>query len=442
MITNRDELATTDTRDLALQCLEVGVEASDPTVVLTEAVSYENGVLKIGGQSYDLGSYNEVLVVGGGKASGEQARVLEDMLGARIDDGIVVTVSPLDLDHIDIRLGDHPVPSERGVAATNELLSLVREADEQTLIIALITGGGSALLPAPAGDVTLHDLQAVTRDLLASGATIQEINAVRKHLSAIKGGGLARAASPATVVSLLMSDVVGDDLSVIASGPTVPDSSTYEDARDLLRGHDIEPPTAIADRLEAGIRGNLPETPSPDDPVFEQVYNVLTADGATPIRAAVSFLSDHPYTPFFLSSRIRGESREAAKTMVGIGEEIRASAHPTSPPAVVLSGGETTVTIRGDGTGGPNQEFALSAAIEQSPGITIAAIDTDGIDGASDAAGGIIDASTVGAREEAQRALANNDAFPYLRDRTSAIMTGPTGTNVNDFRVMVVDPSD
>lgn len=440
MIRNRDQLATTNSRELALRCIEAGIAASDPAQVLDNAVTCTGDMLQINGTSFDLSAYEEVLVVGGGKASGEQARVIADMLGDTIDAGLVITRDDLSIAGITVRVGDHPVPSERGVTATAELLSLLEGANEETLVLALITGGGSALLPAPADGITLSDVQTVTEALLSSGATIHEINAVRKHLSAIKGGGLARAAAPATVVGLLMSDVVGDDLSVIASGPTVPDPTTFQDARDVLDRYAIDVSASIDQRLQDGIDGILPETPGPHDPVFDQVTNVLTADSATPIRAAMSFLEDQADDALFLSSRIQGESREAAKSMVAIGEEIRVSGHPCNPPVVVLSGGETTVTINGDGQGGPNQEFALSAAIAGSPGITIAAVDTDGIDGTSPAAGGIVDADTVTDVTAARDALADNDAYGYLRDHGAILETGPTGTNVNDFRVMVVEP--
>lgn len=439
MIRNREELATTEARELALGCLESGLEASDPVHVLQDAVSLDGSTLAIGESTYDLDAYERVLVVGGGKATGDQASALEKILGDRIDGGAIVTVEPVELADIDVHIGDHPVPSERGIEGTRAILDLLDGADDRTLVLGLITGGGSALLPAPADNVTLEDLQNVTEALLASGASIHEINAVRKHLSSIKGGGLARAASPATVVGLLMSDVVGDDLSVIASGPTVPDESTYDHAIGVLERYDIDPPKPVVHRLQAGARGELPETPTSSDAIFDRVTNHLTADGTTAVRAAKEHLASTRYNGLFLSSRIRGEAREAATSHIAIAEEIQATGHPVEPPAVVLSAGETTVTVRGDGDGGPNQEFALSAAIEQVPGVTLASIDTDGIDGASPAAGGLIDAGTVDDVDRARDALGANDAYPYLTAQNGAVETGPTGTNVNDFRVMVVE---
>lgn len=440
MIADRAVLAGTPERELALDCIEAGIEAADPARVLTEGLTRDESRLTIDGTVLDLADFDRVVVIGGGKAGGPMAATLETTLGDVIDDGIVVATEAATYGPIEVVAGDHPVPSDRGVAATERLLSLVDDATADTLVLVAISGGGSALLPAPASDVSLADLQAVTNDLLASGATIHEINAVRKHLSAIKGGQLAARARPATVHALLLSDVVGDDLSVIASGPTVPDPSTYTDALAVLETYDITPPTAVTDRLDAGTRGEVPETPGPDDPAFERVSNHLLADGGTAARAACDVGMDAGFTPLLLSTRIRGESREAALTHVAVAEEIRASGQPVEPPAVVISAGETTVTISGDGTGGPNQEFALRAAVELTDGATLAAVDTDGIDGASHAAGAIVDEETVTDRRTAMAALADNDATPYLQDRTGLLVTGETGTNVNDLRVMVVEP--
>lgn len=442
MIERRSELASTTARELALSCIEVGIEASDPKRVIEETVALEQDTLVVAGDEYDLAAYDEILVVGGGKASGRQAVALESILDDRIDDGVIVTVESVELESIGVRIGDHPVPSERGEAATRDVLARLTDTTADTLVIALITGGGSALLPAPTEGITLESLQEVTQSLLDSGATIHEINAVRKHLSDTKGGGLARTAAPAQVIGLLMSDVVGNDQSVIASGPTVADESTFKEAMDVLERYEIDILSGVRERLAAGVDGRIEETPGPGDPAFDRVSNYITADGTTPIRAAMAYLDTEAYTAHFLSSRIRGEAREAAKTHVAIGEEIRSTGHPIAPPAVVLSGGETTVTMRGNGQGGPNQEFVVSGALEGLDGITLAAIDTDGIDGASPAAGGIVDDTTLDDVGAARRALADNDVFSYLNQRNGVLKTGATGTNVNDFRVMVVDPVD
>ncbi|WP_135819855.1 glycerate kinase type-2 family protein [Halostella litorea] len=447
MTENRDALATTPARDVALACVEAGIEAGHPRTVVRDAVSLDGGTLRIrdaaGGEaSYDLDGYDEVVVLGGGNAAAHVAAALEAVLGDRIDGGVVVTDDPAGTERVTVREGDHPVPTERGVEGARAVLSAADDAGEGTLVLAAITGGGSALLPAPAGDVSLDDLRAVTDGLLASGADIGDINAVRKHLSALKGGRLARRAAPATVVSLVLSDVVGNDLSVIASGPTAPDGTTFAEALSVLDRYGVDAPASARERLERGAAGELAETPGPDDPAFDRVANHVVADGRTAIDAARDAAAERGYDPLVLSSRVRGEAREAAKTHVAVAEEARATGDPVSPPAVVLSGGETTVTVRGDGEGGPNQEFALSAALELAGGgseVAVAAVDTDGIDGATDAAGAVVDGATVDDADAARAALADNDAYPYLAARDALIRTGATGTNLNDLRALVVE---
>ncbi|WP_339103110.1 DUF4147 domain-containing protein [Haloterrigena salinisoli] len=452
MIEDRERAATTDARDLALECVETGIEAGHPRRVIREAVTVEGSetpaesrdggatgdTLRIGDDGYDLAAYDEVVVLGGGNAAAQVAAALEDALGDRIDGGVVVTDDPVETERVTVLEGDHPVPSERGVESTRELLAAADAADEGTLVLAAITGGGSALMPAPAGEVTLEALQETTNALLECGADIGEINAVRKHCSALKGGRLARRAAPATVVSLVLSDVVGNDLSVIASGPTAPDASTFDDALAVVDRYGIDVPDAVADRLERGADGEIDETPGPDDPAFETVSNHVVADGMTVLEAARDAAAERGYETLLLSSRVRGEAREAATTHVAVAEEVLATGTPVSTPAVILSGGETTVTVRGDGTGGPNQEFATSAALDLEGGITVAAVDTDGIDGATDVAGAIVDETTVDDAERARETLAANDVFPYLEERGELIRTGPTGTNLNDLRVLVV----
>ena len=439
MIENRTQLATTDARDVALACLEAGIDAGHPRRVIHEAITLEGETLHVADTTYDCSAYDEIVVLGGGNAAAHVAVALEDVLGDRIDRGVVVTDDPTETEHVTVCEGDHPVPSERGVAGTRRLLEAAGTADERTLVLAAITGGGSALMAAPAGELSLADLQATTDALLESGADIHEINAVRKHCSALKGGQLARRLAPATVVGILLSDVVGNDLSVIASGPVAPDESTFEDACSVIDRYDIDVPDAVADRLERGRAGGIPETPEADDPVFDRVSNHIVADGMTVLEAASDVAAERGYEPMILSARIRGEAREAATTHIAIGEEALATGTPLSPPAVFLSGGETTVTVTGDGTGGPNQEFATSAALSLEAELTVAAVDTDGIDGASDAAGGIVDAGTVDDDERAHTALATNDVAPYLAERNARIETGPTGTNLNDLRVIVVE---
>jgi glycerate 2-kinase len=439
MIRNRDQLATTPAHEAALACIEAGIEAARPARVMDEALERDGAELAVGDMTVDLDEYGEVVVVGGGKAAAQMAAAIEDVLGDRLTDGVVVTNDPQETNRITVVEGSHPTPNESGEEGARRVLTLADDATEETLVLCPISGGGSALLPAPAEDITLTELQSLTEDLLASGATIHEINAVRKHLSAIKGGQLAEAAAPATVHSLVLSDVVGDDLSVIASGPTVPDESTYADALDVLDRYAIQPSTAVEDHLDGGAAGRRPETPTTGDVAFERARLDVLANGFTALAAARPAAEGRGYTPVILSSRVEGEAREAAKTHVAIAEEALATGNPVSPPAVFLSGGETTVTVRQNGSGGPNQEFVLSSVLAiESADVVVASVDTDGKDGASDVAGALADRKTLDDRRQARTALAANDASPYLAERGATIETGTTGTNVNDLRVLVV----
>lgn len=423
----------------AAACLRDAIDAVLPDRVVRESVSLRGDTLAIGEESYDLSGFERVVVVGGGKAADGVADALEAVLGDRIDAGAVVTPTPGEGGRIERLPGDHPVPSERGVESARRLVELLDDADEDTLVLAVVTGGASAVIPTPAEGVSLTDLRATTDELLRSGADISELNAVRKHLSTLKGGGLARRAAPATVVGLVFSDVVGNDLGVIASGPTAPDETTYGDALSVLDRYDLSVPDSVRKRLERGGEGDLSETPTRGDGVFDSVRNHVLADGHTALSAAEETARERGYDAFVLSSRVRGEAREAAKTHAAVAEEIAATGDPVSPPAVVLSGGECTVTVRGDGEGGPNLEFCLSAARELETAAVVAAVDSDGEDGGTDVAGAVVDERTVESGDEAAAALADNDALPYLRARNALVRTGPTGTNVNDLRAVVVE---
>lgn len=441
MMDGRDALSGTPARETALACLEAGIAAAHPDRVLESRVALDGSRLRIADSTYELADFEEVVVIGAGKAAGGLAAGLEDLLGERLAGGAVVTDTPVETERIETFEGSHPVPSERGVAGARRVLECAREADERTLVLTVLTGGGSALLPAPADDVSLDNLQSVTRALLDSGARIEEINAVRKHLSSVKGGGLARAAAPATVVGLLVSDVVGDRLDAIASGPTVPDPTTFADALSVLSRYDIDAPAPVRERLERGKRGEVAETPTAGDACFDRVENHVLAGAYTAIDAAREVAEERGYRTLLLSSRVRGEARETALTHVAVAEECLATGQPVEPPAVVLSGGETTVTVRGDGRGGPNGEFALAAALEFFGPVALASIDTDGRDGGTDIAGAVVDGDTVGAddRETVRMALANNDSYGFLDGRDALIETGRTGTNVNDLRVLVIE---
>jgi glycerate 2-kinase len=381
-----------------------------------------------------------VFLLGAGKASGAMAAAAEDVLGDRVAGGFVVVKDGhgARLRHSEIVEAGHPVPDSRGLAASERLLELARATGEDDLIVFLVSGGGSALTPAPAPPVTLGEKQELTRLLLASGATIGELNAVRKHLSLLKGGQLARAAWPARVLTLALSDVIGDPLDVIASGPTAPDPTTFADALEVLarRGLSGRVPASIARRLQAGRAGEIQETPKPGDPLFERVQNVVIGNNALVTEAAVAMARRLGFRTDLATRELQGEARDVAREFV-------ARARQLSPPACLIAGGETTVTVRGRGKGGRCQEFALAAALELGPTdrITILAAGTDGTDGPTDATGAIVDGASVergaAAGADARRALADNDAYAFLRASRDLIVSGPTRTNLLDLYLAV-----
>lgn len=444
-IANRDRHAGTPARELALSCLEAGIDAAIPERIISASISLAGDTLHVADAQYDLAQYDSIRVLGGGNAAGRVAAELEAVLGDRISGGIVVTDDPVETETVSVIEGSHPTPDRPAQEGARRMHAVARASAEQTLLLVVVTGGASALLPSPAGDLTLADLQSLTDALVESGAPIQEINTVRKHVSNLKGGQFAATAAPATVVGLIFSDVVGNDLSVVASGPTTPDETTYADAIAVLDRYEIDAP-AVYSHLQAGVAGDHPETPGPDDDAWEFVDNHLLASNWTSLQAAADHAREADYEAIVLSSRVRGEATHAAPTHIAVAEEVKVTDTPVEAPAVVLSGGETTVTVTGDGDGGPNQEFALAAALELATGdvfdgddVALAAVDTDGRDGASDYAGALVDAGTVAEPDEARDALTNNDAGSYLGDAGSLLETGRTGTNVDDLRVIVVE---
>jgi glycerate 2-kinase len=384
--------------------------------------------------------YARVFLLGAGKASGAMAAAAEEIVGDRVAGGFVVVKDgyAARLRRVEIAEAGHPVPDTRGLAASARLLEVARGARENDLVLFLVSGGGSALTPAPAPPITLAEKQELTRLLLASGATIGELNAVRKHLSLLKGGQLARAAWPATVLTLALSDVIGDPLDVIASGPTAPDPTTFADALEVLarRGVSARVSSAIMRRLEAGRSGEIAETPKPHDPLFDRVENVVIGNNALVTDAAVATARRLGFRTDFMTRELQGEARDVARDFV-------ARARGLAPPACLVAGGETTVTVRGQGKGGRCQEFALAAALELRPSdrITILAAGTDGTDGPTDATGAIVDAGSVergaAAGANAQRALSDNDAYAFLRASGDLVVSGPTRTNLLDLYLAV-----
>ncbi|WP_018267466.1 glycerate kinase type-2 family protein [Methylosinus sp. LW4] len=380
------------------------------------------------------------IVVGAGKAAASMAAAVEAHWPHPIE-GLVVTryEHGAPTSKIEVIEASHPVPDAAGRAAAGRILQKVQGLTEDDLVLALISGGGSALMALPADGVTLEEKQAVNKALLKSGATISEMNCVRKHLSAIKGGRLARAAAPAKVVALMISDVPNDDLSVIASGPTVPDPTTREDALAVIAKYKIDAPAAVL----AYLATDACETPKPGDKIFDRVENILIATPQGSLDAAAAVASKAGFTPLILGD-LEGESRDVALVHAGVARQIARHAQPIAPPVAIISGGETTVTVRGNGKGGRDAEFllALTLALEGFGGISAIACDTDGIDGSEDNAGAIMTADSF-ARAAAQgvdlKALfANNDAYTAFEKLGDLLVTGPTRTNVNDFRVILV----
>ena len=390
-------------------------------------------------------------VVGAGKASGAMAAAAEEVLGDRIVDGLVVVKDGYRADTRRVRLVEagHPVPDARGEAAAREIRAIALAAGADDLLLVLVSGGGSALTPAPAPPITLADKQAMTRLMLAAGANINQLNAVRKHCSLLKGGQLARAAAPAGVHALLLSDVIGDPVDVIASGPTAPDVSTFAEALAILDRFDLRSrtPASIVERLQRGTRGEIPETPKPDDPIFRRVTNAVIGNNQLVIDAAADEAVRLGFGPHVLTRSLEGEAREVAAGVVALAREIREGRGPVAAPACVIAAGETTVTVRGGGRGGRCQEFALAAALamDGADGMVALAAGTDGTDGPTDAAGGIVDGRTAGRARalglDPRARLEDNDSNPLLGALDDLVTTGPTNTNLLDLYLLLVEPA-
>lgn len=418
---------------------------------LRDAVQRDGRWLVAGDLRLDLDTTERIIVVGAGKASAAMAQGLEDVLGDRITAGAITTKDghTLPTRRIVIQEAAHPSPDARCLAGAQAMLALLRDLTERDVVIALMSGGGSALVEAPVAGVGLDDLIGLTRLLLRSGAVIHEINTIRKHLSTIKGGGLARLARPARVLNLMISDVIGDDLDTIASGPTVPDPTTFADALAVLDRYDLRSvvPLAIRAHLEAGAVGRAPETAKPGDPTFARVTNVLVATNALAVRAAAVEADQLGYRPLVLSTLVQGEAREIARMWSAIGMQAASTGEPAAGPCCLLGGGEATVTLAGDGLGGRNTEFALAAAIAiaGTPRLTIASLATDGSDGPTDAVGGIVDGDTIARAQAAgldpRAFLRANDSYHFFARAGGLVKTGPTGTNVNDLYLALVEPA-
>ncbi|HEX9170412.1 MAG TPA: glycerate kinase [Roseiarcus sp.] len=421
-------MTSRDTRVLLRSLFDAAVAAADPALIVPKHLPEP--------------PKGRTIVVGAGKAAAAMAAVVEKHWKGRLE-GLVVTRVGHGAPTKRIRVVEagHPNPDAAGMTAAREILAMMPRLTSNDLVIALISGGGSALLSLPAGEVTLADKQAITHALLKSGARIDEMNAVRKHLSAIKGGRLAIAAAPARVVTLIISDVPGDDLSVIASGPTVGDRATLADAREVLARYRIDVPARAAAHLADPVN----ETPKPGDPVLARVENRLIATPLDSLLAAAGKAREAGYSPLILGDAIEGEARECAIVHAGIALSAARHGEPVHPPCVLLSGGETTVTIRGQGRGGRNSEFALSLAIalDGRQSVYAFAADTDGIDGIEGAAGAIVTPDTLARARalglDARGRLNDNDSYSVFAALGDLVVTGPTLTNVDDFRAILIE---
>ena len=418
----------TEPRSFLCGLLDAAIAAANPDAILA--------------QHLPAPPAGRTVVLGAGKAAAAMARAVERHMSGRVE-GLVVTRygHAVPCARVEVVEAAHPVPDAAGRAAAHRILEYAKSAGADDLVLCLISGGASALLALPPDGLALEDKQAVNRALLASGADITQMNAVRKHLSAIKGGRLAAAAHPAQVVSLLISDVPGDDPAVIGSGPTVPDPSTFADALAILRQYDIEPPAAVLEHLRAA----KDETPKPGDPRLAHARTIIVARPQASLEAAAARARAAGITPVILGDALEGEAREVGKALAGIALQVRRHGQPASSPCVLLSGGETTVTMRGSGRGGRNAEFLLALAIHLrgAPGISALAADTDGIDGSEDNAGAIALPDTLArARDkglDAKAMLADNDAYGFFAGLGDLVITGPTLTNVNDFRAILIE---
>jgi hydroxypyruvate reductase len=430
------------------------LSAVNPSIILKDRIRIEKDYLRIKidenlEKTFNLNTFHKILVVGTGKASNSMALAIEEIFGNRITKGLITTKYGhlLPLKKTEIIEAGHPLPDQNGYEGAKKIQNLLKESGPNDLVIFLLSGGGSALLPFPAEGIGLKEKQEVTQLLLDCGADIKEINTIRKHISKMKGGWLAQWAYPSTVIGFILSDVVGDQLDAIGSGPTVPDPSTFEEAWEILKKYDLlnEISPSIQKYLQLGIEGKREETPKPGDAVFEKVYNSLIGSNILALRVAEKEASSLGFNTLILSSSIEGETREAARFHSAIAKEVISSGNPIPKPACILSGGETTVTIKGNGLGGRNQEFALAGAIEINgiEKVVLLSGGTDGTDGPTDATGAVADHTTVPRAKsmglDPKAHLENNDAYPFFQKLGDLLITGPTHTNVMDVRILLVD---
>ncbi len=442
-------------KDQLQTIVQAGIQAVRPDTAVFNHLRRQGDHLFIDDQSIDLSKYNRIVVVGAGKGAAPMAKAMEDILGNDLDDGVCVVKYGHGVPLSTIRLleASHPVPDEAGCVAAQEILNLVRPLGSNDLVFVVLTGGASALLPCPMDPVSFKDQRRVTSELLACGAEIQQINTIRKHLSGLQGGRLAQAAAPARVVSLIVSDVIGDNLSAIASGPTSPDPTTFADCMTIIDAFKLRPslPEDVLGLLQAGMNKTIAETLKPGDPLFKNVSNHILANNRQALNAAAGKALTLGFQPLILTSTLNGEASQAARFLASVGLEAATTGRPTAGPACILAGGETTVTIRGKGKGGRNQEMALALALEldkaakeglPSQQIAFLSAGTDGTDGPTDAAGAFATVQTVERGNilglNAAQFLDRNDSYNYFNQLDDLLITGPTKTNVMDIAALIV----
>ena len=436
-----------DPRKSALEIIRFALEAVNPKTAVKTHLRRLGSILICGSQIYNLADYERVRIIGFGKGSAPMAQAVHELLADVISDGLVIvkynhTLPPeIDIHPIQIVEAGHPVPDENSLLHTQNLIDFLANGSERDLILCLISGGGSALLTRPADGLSLTDVQALTRHLLEAGAAITEINTIRKHLSKVKGGWLAKTASPATVISLILSDVAGDQLDMIASGPTVPDLTTFADALTLLEKYHLttKVSAAILTHLQTGAMGQHPETPKPGDPAFVHVQNIIIANNQMAVLAAREAAQAQNFNAASFNTFIEGEAREVAQRVSWLAKLLVGGSDLVQKPAVLIFGGETTVTLKEHGLGGRNQELALASALylHGYPDLLIATVATDGNDGPTDAAGAFVDGQTFARalvlNVDAQNYLDRHDSYHFFQALNDLIITGPTNTNVNDL---------
>ena len=433
----------------ALDIFHASLKAVDPVNAVKRFLKKNGNQLIVKDRTYDLSFYDNIYLIGFGKAAAAMARGVESVLGRDLKAGIIsVKYGHLDKVSSKIKINEaaHPVPDEAGMKGAKEIVDFLKQRNEKDLVVCVISGGGSAILPLPCEGIALSEKQETTKLLLACGADIKEINAIRKHISQVKGGQLARITQPATLVTLILSDVIGDPLDSIASGPAAPDQSTFEDCWAILQKYDLlgKIPAAVERHIKSGVEKSTPDTPKVGDPVFSKTYNFIIGSNWEAVVSAKEYAQKLGYNALILSTFVEGETKDVARVHAAIAKEVNKTGNPIKRPSCIISGGETTVTIRGNGLGGRNQEFVLAAAMDINgmDNVVVLSAGTDGTDGPTDAAGAIADGETMTRANQLKlntlKYLQDNNSYHYFKKLNDLVKTGPTNTNVMDIRIMLI----